>query len=31
MRLLIAQCLCDDLTLVSADQAISAYGINLLW
>jgi PIN domain nuclease of toxin-antitoxin system len=30
-RLLVAQALCDDLTLVSRDASLDAYGIKRLW
>jgi PIN domain nuclease of toxin-antitoxin system len=30
-RLLVAQALCDGLTLVSADAALAAYGAPMLW
>lgn len=30
-RLLGAQCLCDDLTLVSGDAAFDAYGVSRVW
>jgi PIN domain nuclease of toxin-antitoxin system len=30
-RLLAAQCLCDDLTLISSDAAFDAYGVSRTW
>ena len=30
-RLLAAQCLAENLTLLSSDEALDAYGIHLLW
>ncbi len=30
-RLLAAQCLCDDLTLISGDAAFDAYGVDRVW
>ena len=30
-RMLVAQALCESMTLVSRDQALSRYGVRLLW
>lgn len=30
-RLLVAQCLAENLTLLSGDEALDAYGIHRLW
>ena len=30
-RLLVAQCICDRLTLISRDDALRKYSINILW
>lgn len=30
-RMIVAQALCEDLTLVSADRALAGYGVSILW